>query len=68
MISILYFIRKISAAYNKKTNNIANNGSSMAGCMLLDPKIFILAQLAFLKASGISIGEVDLRFVVLRVL
>ena len=43
MISVLYFIRKINAQYSKKTNNIANNGSSIDECTVLDPKIFMLA-------------------------
>ena len=43
MISVLYFIRKINAQYNNKTNNIKNKGTNILECMLDVPKIFILA-------------------------
>ena len=43
MISVLYFIRKISAAYNKKTNSITINGNNISLCILLEPIIFMLA-------------------------
>jgi hypothetical protein len=43
MISVLYFIRKISAAYNKKTNNITIKGSNIVEWIALDPVIFMLA-------------------------
>ena len=43
MISVLYFIRKINAQYNNKTNNIKNNGNNILGWMLDEPKNLILA-------------------------
>ena len=43
MISVLYFIRKINAAYNKKTNNINNNGTNIALWIELEPEILMLA-------------------------
>ena len=43
MISVLYFIRKINAQYNNKTNNIKNNGTNILECTLDAPKNFILA-------------------------
>ena len=43
MISVLYFIRKINAQYNNKTNNIKNNGINILECMLEVPNNFILA-------------------------
>ena len=43
MISVLYFIRKINAQYNNKTNNIKNNGINILKCMLEVPNNFILA-------------------------
>ena len=43
MISVLYFIRKINAQYNNKTNNIKNNGINILGWILDVPINFILA-------------------------
>ena len=43
MISVLYFIRKINAQYNNKTNNIKNNGINILEWIVDLPKNFILA-------------------------
>ena len=43
MISVLYFISKINAEYNNKTNNININGSNMEECMELAPSSLMLA-------------------------
>ena len=43
MISVLYFIRKISAPYNNKTSNIDSNGNIIDECILLETPNFILA-------------------------
>ena len=41
MISVLYFIRKISAQYNIKTKNINNNGINIEECIVLSDKTLI---------------------------
>jgi len=43
MISVLYFIRKISAQYNIKTKNINNNGINIEEWIELSPDNLILA-------------------------
>jgi len=43
MISVLYFIRKISAQYKINTKNISNKGVSIEECIVLVPVILILA-------------------------
>ena len=43
MISVLYFIRKISAQYNIKTKNINNNGINIEEWIELSPVSLILA-------------------------
>ena len=43
MISVLYFIRKISAQYKINTKNISNRGISIEGCIVLVPVILMLA-------------------------
>ena len=43
MISVLYFIKKINAQYNNKTNNINDNGSIIDGSIVLVPLNLILA-------------------------
>ena len=43
MISVLYFIRKISAQYNIKTKNINNSGINIEECIELSPVNLILA-------------------------
>ena len=43
MISVLYFIRKINAQYNNKTNNINISGANIEECIVLVPSILILA-------------------------
>jgi hypothetical protein len=43
MISVLYFIRKISAQYNIKTKNINNNGINIEEWIELSPVNLILA-------------------------
>ena len=43
MISVLYFIKKISAEYSNNNNNIATKGSNIEECIELTPDILILA-------------------------
>ena len=43
MISVLYFIRKISAQYKINAKNISNKGVSIDECIVLEPAILILA-------------------------
>jgi hypothetical protein len=43
MISVLYFIRKISAQYNIKTKNIKNNGINIEEWIELSPANLMLA-------------------------
>ena len=43
MISVLYFIRKISAQYKINTKNISNNGINIEECIVLVPEILMLA-------------------------
>ena len=42
MISVLYFISKINAQYNNKTNNINIKGINIEGCIELVPSILML--------------------------
>ena len=43
MISVLYFIRKISAQYKISTKNISIKGVNIEECIVLVPVILILA-------------------------